>query len=35
MIYRNNGHKIIIKSMIDLVQGPQKFIDSLCEEIDG
>lgn len=34
-IYSEKGHKLIIKTMIDLIQGPYKFVKDLCEEIDG
>lgn len=33
-IYEQNGHKIILKTMLDLTKGPEKFIKEVCEEID-
>ena len=33
--YINSGHKFIIKTMLDLIDGPKKFVRKLCEEIDG
>ena len=33
--YINAGHKFIIKTMLDLIDGPKKFVRKLCEEIDG
>lgn len=34
-IYSDKGHKMIIKTMLDLINGPKYFVDKLCEEIDG
>lgn len=34
-IYAEKGHKLIIKTMIDLIKGPYKLVKELCEEIDG
>lgn len=34
-IYCDKGHKMIIKTMLDLINGPVNFVNKLCEEIDG
>lgn len=34
-IYENRGHKMIIRTMVDLAAGEEEFIRKLCEEIDG
>lgn len=34
-IYQDEGHKIIFRTMLDLIDGPKEFIDGLCEAIDG
>lgn len=34
-VYIEKGHKMIIRTMLDLINGPQYFVDKLCEEIDG
>ena len=33
--YIENGHKFVIRTMLDLIEGPRKFVRKLCEEIDG
>jgi len=33
-IYQDEGHKIIFRTMLDLIDGPDEFIDGLCEAID-
>lgn len=32
--YICQGHKVILKTMLDLIEGPEKFVKALCEEID-
>lgn len=34
-IYQDEGHKIIFRTMLDLISGPNDFVDNLCEEIDN
>ena len=34
-IYQDEGHKIIFRTMLDLIDGPEEFVDGLCEAIDG
>lgn len=34
-VYQDEGHKIIFRTMLDLIDGPKEFIDGLCEAIDG